>query len=324
MVVHQIVILGAGPAGISTATEAIKRGFKAEDILILEKFGEIAHMISSKYPDEKPVLANYKNKIAETTSGLKISDMTKKDFMSFMQEVVNDHNLKIQYHQNVEKITKLKNGQLLVHTSTTTFLANSVFVAIGTMSAPRSLGVPVADGVLNKVHYDIQKIAIDSKKVLVVGGGDSSAEYAKILHDRGHDVSLSYRGNTFTKMIESNQQSIMQLIDEGSIKFYPSTNVQSVEDSKGHPYVHFRELSHGEQFDAIVTALGTEKPSNYLGSLGIKMIHEGNELYSESSLDGVFFVGDLASTKGGTINIAFSSGVKAIAQACSFYLDCKY
>jgi flavin-dependent dehydrogenase len=37
---QQVVILGAGPAGISTAVEAIKKGFRPEEILILEKFDE--------------------------------------------------------------------------------------------------------------------------------------------------------------------------------------------------------------------------------------------------------------------------------------------
>ena len=44
MLMFQVVILGAGPAGISTAVEAIKKGFKAEEILILEKFDEVAYM----------------------------------------------------------------------------------------------------------------------------------------------------------------------------------------------------------------------------------------------------------------------------------------
>ena len=82
--IHNVVIIGAGPAGIATAIEALKNGIKAEDILILEKSGEIAHMINSKYPDEKPILANYKNKIADVTGGLSIPDMSKKEFIDFM------------------------------------------------------------------------------------------------------------------------------------------------------------------------------------------------------------------------------------------------
>ena len=136
---YQVIILGAGPAGISTAVEAIKKGISQEEILILEKFDEVAHMISSKYPEEKSVLANYKNKAADTLSRLHIQDMSKKEFISFMKETVLDYKLNIKYHQVVKKISKLKNGQLSIQTASDTFLTNSVFIAIGTMSNPRTL-----------------------------------------------------------------------------------------------------------------------------------------------------------------------------------------
>ena len=92
---QQVVILGAGPAGISTAVEAIKKGFRPEEILILEKFDEVAYMISSKYPEEKTVLANYKNKSADRMSGLYINDMTKQEFMSLIKDIVSEHNLNL-------------------------------------------------------------------------------------------------------------------------------------------------------------------------------------------------------------------------------------
>lgn len=321
---YQVIILGAGPAGISTAVEAIKKGISQEEILILEKFDEVAHMISSKYPEEKSVLANYKNKAADTLSRLHIQDMSKKEFISFMKETVLDYKLNIKYHQVVKKISKLKNGQLSIQTASDTFLTNSVFIAIGTMSNPRTLGVPISDTVSDKIFYDIQKIDSRAKNVLVVGGGDSAAEYARILFERGFKVALSYRGGEFEKMLPVNREATLQLIAQEKITFYPGTNLQKIDDQDNKPLVYFKELAGGKEFDAIVTALGNEIPSNYLSTIGIQMDHEGNDIFSASNLEGVFFVGDLASKKsGGTINIAFNSGVKAMVEACTSYLDCK-
>jgi thioredoxin reductase (NADPH) len=321
---YQVIILGAGPAGISTAVEAIKKGISQEEILILEKFDEVAHMISSKYPEEKSVLANYKNKAADTLSRLHIQDMSKKEFISFMKETVLDYKLNIKYHQVVKKISKLKNGQLSIQTASDTFLTNSVFIAIGTMSNPRTLGVPISDTVSDKIFYDIQKIDSRAKNMLVVGGGDSAAEYARILFERGFKVTLSYRGAEFEKMLPVNREATLQLIAQGKITFYPETNIQKIDDQDNKPLVYFKELAGGKEFDAIVTALGNEIPSNYLSTIGIQMHHEGNDIFSASNLEGVFFVGDLASKKsGGTINIAFNSGVKAMVEACTSYLDCK-
>ena len=249
--------------------------------------------------------------------------MSKQDFMAFMNNIVRDYQLHIEFHQTVVKITKLKNGQINVQTSNDTFLGNSLFVAIGTMSAPRTLGVPVALSMKDKIYFDIQTIDLEAKKVLVVGGGDSAAEYASILNERGHSVSLSYRGGTFNKMLDANREALIKQISEGEIEFYPSSNIKLIEENNKKPFVYFKEKDAGFEFDAIVTALGTERPTNYLTSLGIKILHESHEIFGESSLEGVFYVGDLATNRGGSINIAFNSGIKAIAEACTSYLDCK-
>lgn len=324
----QVVILGAGPAGISTAVEAIKKGFKAEEILILEKFDEVAHMISSKYPKEKTVIANYKNKSSEDMSGLRINDMTKQEFMSFMKKTVSDYKLNIKYNQSVDRISKLKNGQLSVQTANDVYLSNSLFIAIGTMSTPRSLGVPIAKSIDDKIFYDIQNITPQDKKVLVVGGGDSAAEFARTLVERGHSVSLSYRGDAFEKMLLINNVASLKLVEEKKLFFYPSSTIQKIEDQEGRPFVYFNNSSDnpsvGEEFDCIVTALGNERPANYLSSIGIQLGCEGDDNFCATEVDGVFFVGDLASIKnGGTINIAFNSGVKVMVEACTNYLDCK-
>src|SRR5688572_952716 len=104
--IDPIMIIGAGPAGIATAVEAMNRGYSSDDIVILEKSGEIAHMISQKYPDEKPVLANYKERMAECMGDLCIVDMTKPEFMKYMQDIVENRKLRIQFNESVLKIVK--------------------------------------------------------------------------------------------------------------------------------------------------------------------------------------------------------------------------
>jgi len=324
-VIHPILIIGAGPAGIATAVEAMKRGFSADDILILEKSGEIAHMISAKYPDEKPVLANYKERMSECLGDLCIRDMSKPEFMSYMAQVVKERGLDVHFHEEVRKIVKLRNKQFSVETNKDSYICDSVFVAIGNMSAPRTLGVRSDEQVDQRIFYDIQKVEKDYKKVLVVGGGDSAAEYAKILVDRGHEVTLSYRGEAgFARMLPANKEITLSLIEKKQLRFLAQSNIERVEAFEGKPLVVFKEAQHDKQsFDALVTALGTEKPTRYLEAIGIQATHEGSELFSEAQLEGLFLVGDLASGRqGGSINFAFNSGVRAVAKACSLYLDC--
>lgn len=325
-VIHPIVIIGAGPAGIATAVEALKRGYKSDEIILIEKSGEVAHMISTKYPDEKPVLANYKERMVECLGDLCIVDMTKPEFMDYMKKVVQEKGLKVHFHQQVKKITKLRNGQLSTETNNDVYISDAVFVAIGNMAAPRVLGVSVDPAVTHTIFYDLQSLNQNFKKVLVVGGGDSAGEYAKILVDRGHEVTLSYRGDVFNRMLPANQEITLKLIEDKQLRFFASSSVERIENKDSRPLIYFKDEKYPpEVFDAVVTALGTERPTQYLESIGITSSIEGPDLYGEADIGGLFLVGDLASGRGGgSINFAFNSGVRAMAKACSLYLDCSH
>lgn len=322
MVIHPVIIIGAGPAGIATAVEVLNRGYKANEIVILEKSGEVAHMIAAKYPEEKPVLANYKERMAECIGDLCITDMSKQEFLNYLKEVIDQKKLQIRYHQSVEKIVKLKNGQWRVDAADDSWVGNVVFVAIGNMSAPRTLGVPVAESVAHLIFDDIQSIKPDQKNVLVVGGGDSAGEYAQILCERGHKVTMSYRKKSFNRMIPQNLEKTTALINSGAMDYLPESIVTKIEANDGKALVKFNG-AEPLVVDAIVTALGSERPKAYLDKIGISVEKENGDDFSENEEGGIFLVGDLASGKsGGSINFAFNSGTKAVTKACSLYLDC--
>lgn len=322
MVIQPVIIIGAGPAGIATAVEVLNRGYKSEDIIILEKSGEIAHMIAAKYPDEKPVLANYKERMAECIGDLCITDMTKPEFIEYMKQVITEKKIKVQFHQSVEKLVKLNSGQWRVDTAEDSWITNVVFVAIGNMSSARTLGVSIDDSIANHIHDDIQAIKSDQKDVLVVGGGDSAGEYAQILVSRGHKVWMSYRKDKFSRMIPQNLEKTTSLINEGKIKYLPNSVVSRIKENNSRCEVKFNSCEPIE-VDAVVTALGSDRPKNYLKKIGITVEKEDGDDFLENEQGGIFLVGDLASGKsGGSINFAFNSGTKAVSKACSLYLDC--
>lgn len=329
MVIYPVCIIGAGPAGIATAVELLKRGYQAKDIVILEKSGEVAHMINSKYPEEKPVLANYKERMAECVGDLCITDMSKQDFLDYLKNVIREKQLNIHYHQNVEKIVRMKNGrEWRVDCQDDSWPVEVIFIAIGNMSAPRTLGVSIDSQVTDRVVDDIQSLSIDDHpKVLVVGGGDSAIEYAAILEQRGHQVCLSYRKSEFTRLLPANLENIQSLINNKKIEFYPSSVIKKItatnENAKSAQLKVSFQGAQDNVFDAIVTALGNERPKTYLEKIGIELGSESGQDFLESDAQGLFLVGDLASGKsGGSINFAFNSGTKAVSKACSLYLDC--
>lgn len=324
MVIHPIIIIGAGPAGIATAVELINEGYKAQDIIILERSGEVAHMIASKYPDEKPVLANYKERMAKCIGDMCISDMSKQDFLDYLKDTIKEKNLHIRYHQEVQRLIKLNNGQWQVDCQQDSWICNVVFVAIGNMSAPRTLDAEVSQEASKLIFSDLQNISLNQKNVLVVGGGDSASEYAQILCERGHCVSLSYRKDKFTRLIPQNLEKTLELIENKKINFLPKSLIKSVSLKDNEVIVEYKETYPKQSFHAIVTALGNERPKAYLKKIGIDISLEGGGDFKEADQGGIFLVGDIASgPKGGSINVAFNSATKAVGDACHYYLDCK-
>src|SRR6266508_2926532 len=83
-----VVIIGAGPAGIALAAEARAAGVAAGRILILEKAPEHSWIIRKYYPASKPVLANYKGIEAKCEGVLCIPDPTREETLTFLDQAI--------------------------------------------------------------------------------------------------------------------------------------------------------------------------------------------------------------------------------------------
>lgn len=121
-------------------------------------------------------------------------------------------------------------------------------------------------------------------------------------------------------MLESNSVLLKQMISSNQIFYHPKTEVESITSESDILKIKFNN-GESKNFNAVVAALGTDRPVNYLNGVGIQLCYEGSEIFTESSLPGVFAVGDVATKAGGTINLAFNSGVKAFKEAYNFYIS---
>ena len=74
---HDLIIIGAGPGGIALAAEAFASGIDPSQILILEKGPTHNSAIRQLYPEQKLTTANYKGFAARCEGLLCVRDMTK-------------------------------------------------------------------------------------------------------------------------------------------------------------------------------------------------------------------------------------------------------
>lgn len=321
---YEIVIVGAGPAGISLAVEAVKKGIKRDRMVVLEKFEDHSWSIRKFYPDDKLVTANYKGNDVSCTGTLCLLDSSKEETLDYLGEAIKENQIPVQYKHPVSEIKKLRNGQYVVCSNNECFVTKTVAIAIGVLGKPNRPDYEIPSDIHSQVLFDVTSKEIKGKKVLVVGGGDSASEYVQFLVERGNQVSLSYRRDSFMRMNDINRQSLELLGKSGKAKLLTKTNIVSLEKADGKVKVNFKEADP-QNYDYIVYALGGSTPKDFLTSIGISMTKEGPEVsnFFESEQEGIFLLGDLSAGKGGgSINVAFNSSHKAMEEVCNMYLDC--
>jgi thioredoxin reductase (NADPH) len=258
--VFDVLIVGAGPAGISASLRAIEK--KLNYVTVDE--GEIGGTVA-KYPRQKLVLTS---PVEFPMHGkFKKTELSKEELIAFWHKVLERADFKLRQGEKVEDIKKGEDNIFTVATSKAQYRAHAVVLALGKSGSPRKLGVKGED--LPKVMYRlIEADHYVNKRILVVGGGDSAIEAAMgLAHQVGNQVTLSYRKDAFTRIKERNSQRIQECMRKGKLKvIFNSSPVEFKQDSvvleaEGKPQVIPNDY-------AWIFA-GGEPPTAFLRKIGV-------------------------------------------------------
>jgi thioredoxin reductase (NADPH) len=180
-----LLIIGAGPAGLSAAEAAAQAGLS---YLVLEK-GTIADTIR-KYPVGRTLFST-PNELEMFEGALAPcrEKPTREELLSHYIHFVLDNGLQINTDEEVLDIENLESKGFRVHTNKNQYSAARILFAIGAMAHPRRLNIPGED--LPKVHHlFVEPYAYIRKDAMVVGGGNSAAEAALFLSEEGARTTL--------------------------------------------------------------------------------------------------------------------------------------
>lgn len=320
-----LVIVGAGPAGIALGAEAVSAGIAPGKILVFERGDAHSWSIRKFYPEAKLVTANYKGLPAVCTGVLCLTDTSKGETLTYLDRAIADHFLDVRYNEPVCAI-RPRDGHFLVETPKATARARTCAIAIGILGRPQKPDWPIPHGLRARFSFDVTSVPLRDANVLVVGGGDSASEYVQYLVQEGCRVVLSYRGSTFHRMNDINRESLESLERRGQALVFRASVVRKVESDGGRPCVRFETPGPSAQtFDHVVLALGGTTPENFLRTIGIDFDGAAPVLRSgyETSIPGLFLVGDLtAGRTGGSIVSAFNSASEAMRALCEGHLEC--
>ncbi len=256
---YDLVIIGAGPAGISAALSAKKHNINS---IILEQDtlgGTVFSFPRSKIVMTSPMDLPLYGKV-------KLFETSKTELLDLWKTLISKHNINIKEYSKVESIIQENN---LFKISTLTgeeYISKKVLLAIGRRGTPRKLGVQGEE--LEKVTYRLlDPEIIKDKNILVVGGGDSAIEAALMLSDQ-NKVILSYRSEAFNRIKPANNTKIKEAIETGSVDVRFNTNVVKIDKEQ---VLITNKDNKEETFknDLVYIFAGGELPSQFLQKVGI-------------------------------------------------------
>lgn len=258
-----LLIIGAGPAGLSAAMAAQDRGLR---YVVLER-DKIASTVRS-FPPGKKVYAE--PQFVRNESQLEFhEDLDKDDFLSLVNQEVSQKNLHIKENTEVDRVRKIGERKFEVDTKGgKTFPAKQVLVAVGRQGQARLLECPGADNA-KKVTYKLHTPEdYNDQDILIVGGGNSAIEAALLLmpHNR---VTLSYRGDEFFRAKEENRKLIEAAQKEGQLTVLYNSNVKTIGDKALEIDVDgsLQTLAN----DHVIVQIGTLPPVDFLMDMGLEL-----------------------------------------------------
>jgi thioredoxin reductase (NADPH) len=215
--IYDLLVIGAGPAGISASLRAIEHKLK---YLTLER-DEVGGTVA-KYPRQKLVMTSpVEFPIYGKFNKLQLS---KENLLAFWDMILNRADFNVSTGEKVDDVQKGEDGIFTVSTATNRYRARTVILALGRAGEPRKLGVEGEE--LPKMMYRlIEADHYINKKILVVGGGDSAVEAAMGLANQiGNQVTLSYRGERFSRIKERNAKRIEDCMRTGKVNVLFNSN----------------------------------------------------------------------------------------------------
>lgn len=261
--VVDVVIVGAGPAGIS-ATLAAKQHGLSSITLEQDSLGGTVYT----FPRSKIVMTAPMN--LPLHGKAKLFETSKDELLQLWKKVISEHELEIHENTKAEHIIPQADDTFKVITNTgLTFIANNVLLSIGRRGSPRKLGIP--GEMSQKVAYRLlEPEMISGKKIIVVGGGDSAIESAMLLMDQ-NEVILSYRKDKFARLKPRNREKILQAEKDQSLQIIYNSNLLSIEDHQ--VIMKTEKFSEGEIIanDMVYIFAGGELPTKFLENAGIKI-----------------------------------------------------
>lgn len=262
-----VVVVGAGPAGISAALEAKALGLR---YVVLEQ-GTVAGSIQSfpraklvfDQPLELPLIGN-----------LWLEESTKEELLARWLRIVRSEKIDVREGVRVSDIDAKSDGSFEVCSlsedgDASVFRTQRVLLAIGKRGSSRKLPIEIPDEASHRVFYSLADArAFAGQRVLVVGLGDVAMEAAIALSRQpGTEVTISHRGPDFSRGKARNIEEVQRRIQAGAVDLRMQSTIASI--SQGSVTLTSPKGETRVPCDGVFVLIGTSPPKDFLTRVGV-------------------------------------------------------
>ncbi|MDR1911219.1 MAG: NAD(P)-binding domain-containing protein [Helicobacteraceae bacterium] len=306
--IYDLAVIGGGPAGIASAVEASALGL--EKVVLFEKGQNHSATIRSFYKDHKRVDKDWRGQKVILEGNVHFMDGTKESTLELFDALLSSHTIETRFNTEIAAIEPKEPFEIIALGET--IKAKNAIVAIGAMGKPNKPDYAIPTTLKDRIQFNLDAIGCN-ERILVVGGGDSAAEFAHYLSDC-NNVTLTYRKDRFTRVNPINKSIIEHHAAIGKIRMKLGVDILSLNDEGARVMVNFAN-GEKEVFDRIVYALGGSAPLDFLKRCNIKLDSEGKAIYDENyqtNVPGLFVAGDVAARIGGSIAASLNHAYKIV------------
>ncbi|MBC8069562.1 MAG: NAD(P)-binding domain-containing protein, partial [Deltaproteobacteria bacterium] len=291
---YDVVIIGAGPAGVSAALEAQVHRLRA---LVLEQ-GSVAESIRS-FPRGKLV---FDQPLGIPLVGeLWLRESTKEELLAHWLRIVRQRQLPILERHRVTAVVRTEPGRFTItcarpEAEPVSFSARKVVVAIGKRGTARKLPLPIPDALLDRVHYGLADArSFAGQQVVIAGLGDVAMEAAIALcHQPGTTVTIVHRGAGFTRGKARNVAELRRLVETGRLAVHFAHEI--VELTPTAIGLHGPGGARALPWERLLVMIGALPPWQTLEAMGVRRVGPAVRVHATKLAPAIRPVGELGRT----------------------------
>lgn len=288
---YDLIIIGAGPGGLSAGLYASRMGLTT---LILEKLSPGGQIVKSSEIENYPGICEVKN-------GMEFMECWPKQTTKFGAKIVLEEVIEIK-----------KEKEFIIKTNKNIYTSKAVILATG--ATPKKAGFKNEEEYIGKgVSYCAvcDGYFYKNMKVAVVGGGDSALEEALYLSEIAKKVYLIHRRDKF----KASPITINRVLNTKNIEILYNTNILEV---KGKPFLNKAIIKQNQEIkelevDGVFVFVGMNVNSDLVKDL-CELNEKGEvkvDLNMKTSLDGLYAIGDVRENSLKQVVIAAGDGATA-------------